>query len=178
MAKPKLIDPAALDMTARAVSRELLRSLNPHRHEMALMHEIISLDQSTHVVVGLCLTTPEAFWARGHMPGFPLMPGVLQLEAAAQLCAFYYKYNSGNHDVLLGLGGFDEVRFRGIVRPGDILMVVAKAIKLDRRTHIFETQGFVGSQMCFEARVMGVPLPGNDQVKYEPYDGEPIGPGA
>ena len=69
---------------------------------------------------------PDEFWVRGHMPGFPLLPGVLMCEAAAQLGAYYLcAYRPFDGD-FLGFGGMDNVRFRGKVSPGDRLVLIAK----------------------------------------------------
>ena len=53
----------------------------------------------------------------------------------------------------------EDVRFRGPVRPGDRLVLVSKALKVNRRQTVFETQGFVGNNMVYHGRIIGVPLP-------------------
>jgi 3-hydroxyacyl-[acyl-carrier-protein] dehydratase len=52
----------------------------------------------------------------------------------------------------------EDVRFRGIVRPGDRLVLVGKVMKLHRRQTIFDVQGFVGTTMVFHANIIGVPM--------------------
>ena len=100
----------------------------------------------------------DEFWARGHMPGYPLLPGVLMCEAAAQLCAYYtFKHGLLQGD-FIGFGGLENVRFRSPVRPGDRLVLIGKATRLHRRQTIFNVQGFVGSTMVFHADIIGVPL--------------------
>ncbi|HEU5116941.1 MAG TPA: beta-hydroxyacyl-ACP dehydratase, partial [Isosphaeraceae bacterium] len=97
-------------------------------------------------------------WIRGHMPGYPLMPGVLMCEAAAQLCAFYCYIIKMVEDGFLGFGGMEDVRFRGRVKPGDRLLIVGKAERIKRRQTIFDVQGFVGTNMVFHGKIIGVPL--------------------
>ena len=101
----------------------------------------------------------DEFWVRGHMPDYPLLPGVLMCEAAAQLCCYYNVDQKVNDPgVLLGLGGIEDTRFHRPVRPGDRLVLVGKATRLNRRQTVFNVQGFVGPRMAFHADVIGVPL--------------------
>ena len=58
----------------------------------------------------------------------------------------------------IGFGGMENVRFRGVVRPGDRLVLVAKGVKLHRRKTIFNVQGFVGPVMVFHGDIIGVPM--------------------
>src|ERR1039458_384670 len=67
----------------------------------------------------------EEFWIRGHIPGRPLMPGVIMIEAAAQMCSLYFSLVSAM-DKFIGFGGVDEVKFRGQVVPGDKLQFACR----------------------------------------------------
>ncbi len=58
----------------------------------------------------------------------------------------------------LGFGGLENVRFRSPVHPGSRLILVGKALRINRRQCTFNVQGFVGSTMVFEGDIMGVPL--------------------
>ena len=90
----------------------------------------------------------------------PVLPGVLMCEAAAQLCSYYVvtQHVLASPGDVLGFGGLDGVRFRGVVRPGDRLVLVSKGKRLRRQMSIFNVQGFVGPAMVFEGDVIGVPL--------------------
>ena len=83
------------------------------------------------------------------------MPGVMMVEAAAQLCTFYYK-KSISDDRFLGFGGVDKVKFRGTVVPGDKLILIAKNLELRPRRATFDTQGVVDGRIVFEARIIGM----------------------
>ena len=96
---------------------------------------------------------------RGHMPGYALMPGVIMCEAAAQLCSFFCGHVGISGEGFVGFGGMEDVRFRGQVRPGDRLVLVAKATRLHRRQPLFECQGFVEGNMVFHAKIIGVIIP-------------------
>jgi 3-hydroxyacyl-[acyl-carrier-protein] dehydratase len=85
------------------------------------------------------------------------MPGVLMIEAAAQMSSFYYKYVQKDPR-FLGFGGVDGVKFRGQVVPGDRLLLVGKVVEIRNRRAVFDTQGVVGDRLAFEARITGMPI--------------------
>ena len=154
------LDPAKLDLSRVLVDQEGIRRVNPQRFEMEQLTAIVFVDREHHVIAGYKDVRPDEFWTRGHMPDFPLLPGVLMCEAAAQLCSYYTITQGLVQGGFVGFGALDNVRFRGIVRPGDRQLLVAKATRLHRRQTIFSVQAFVGSTMVFHADVMGVPLKG------------------
>ena len=152
-------DPSKLDMNNVVADREAIRAVNPQRFEMEQLTAIVHVDTERELLVGYKDVRPDEFWVRGHMPGAPLMPGVLMCEAAAQLASFYIvKYSGLLRDGFIGFGGIENVRFRAPVRPGDRLVLVAKALKLNRRQCIFDVQGLVGATMVFHAQIIGVPM--------------------
>ena len=153
-----LVDLDGIDTTQVLHDEEAIQRGNPQRHEMRQLSAIVHVDIDSGLIVGLNRTEPDAFWVRGHMPGYPLMPGVLMCETAAQLCSFYCHLIGLNRDGFIGFGGMEDVRFRGQVRPGDVLLMVAKAGRIHRRQTIFETQGFVDRNMVFHGKIIGVPL--------------------
>ena len=151
-------DPSGLDFNRVVADREAIRRVNPQRFEMAQLDAIVYLDPERHLIAGYKDVRPDEFWVRGHMPDYPLLPGVLMCEAAAQMCSFYvvtYKLLRGD---FVGFGGLENVRFRGPVHPGDRLVLVAKGTRMHHRQTIFNVQGFVGTTMVFHADIIGVPL--------------------
>ena len=86
-----LIDLSTLDLNKSIVDIETIRAIIPHRYEMEQLSGIVKFDPEQGIIVGYKDVSPNEFWVRGHIPGRPLMPGVLMLEAAAQLCTYYYK---------------------------------------------------------------------------------------
>ena len=68
------------------------------------------------------------------MPGMPLMPGVIMCEAAAQLSS-YYAVKHKLMDGMMGFGGMEEIRFRGVVRPGDRFVIVTRMLKVAAGNH-------------------------------------------
>lgn len=152
------VDPLSLDLTQRVADIDGIHANNPHRHEMVMLSAITHLDPSRHFIVGFKDLTEDDFWVRGHMPGFPVLPGVLMVEAAAQLSGYYgtsQGYTSGR---LMGLGSIESAKFRRMVKPGERLVLVGHGLRVDRRMIRFHVRGYVGAEMAFETTFVGVPL--------------------
>jgi 3-hydroxyacyl-[acyl-carrier-protein] dehydratase len=153
-----LLNPAQLDLGHIVADQEAIRRANPQRFAMEQLTAIVYIDRDHHLIAGYKDVRDDEFWVSGHMPGYPLLPGVLMCEAAAQLCS-YYMFESGLFKGdLIGLGGLEHVRFRSPVRPGDRLVLIGKAGRVNRRQMPFNVQGFVGGTMVFNADVLGVRL--------------------
>ncbi len=154
-----LVEPASIDDTKVVVDLDGIRRVNPQRYEMEQLSAIIQIDLENKLVIGYKDVTAGEFWVRGHMPDYPLFPGVLMCEAAAQL-ASYLTMRLGIFETgsFIGYGGIEDVRFRGQVKAGDRLILVAKGVRLHRRQTIFESQGFVAGNMVFHGKIIGVPL--------------------
>ena len=154
-----LIDPTTIDTSRVLVDREGIRLGNPQRFEMEQLTAIVLLDPKQHLIIGYKDVAADEFWVRGHMPAYPLMPGVLICEAAAQLSSYYCHAIKLVQGSFIGFGGMEDVRFRGQVKPGDRLLLVSKATRVNRRQTIFDTQGFVDGNMVYHGKIIGVPLP-------------------
>jgi 3-hydroxyacyl-[acyl-carrier-protein] dehydratase len=151
-------DLASVDLTRVLADREAIRKVNPQRFDMEQLDAVVYLNSRDQIIVGYKDVRPDEFWVRGHMPDYPLLPGVLMCEASAQLCCYYSVTQGLVHGDFLGFGGMDNVRFRGQVRPGDRLMLVGKGLKFHRRQIIFNVQGFVAGTMVFHADIIGMSL--------------------
>jgi 3-hydroxyacyl-[acyl-carrier-protein] dehydratase len=158
------MDPERLDLTRVLADQEAIRRVNPQRFEMEQLTAIVYLDRDQHLIAGYKDVRADEFWVRGHMPDYPLLPGALMCEAAAQLCTYYIVSQGLKHGDFVGFGGLENVRFRSPVRPGDRLVLIGKGVRVDPRRTICNVQGFVGKTMVFHADVLGVPL----QRKEEP----------
>lgn len=155
-----LVDPSLLDLDQPIADIEAIRSLNPQRHEMEQLSAILYEDCENFTCAGIKHVSSDEFWVRGHMPGMPLMPGVVMLESAAQLASYF----TLRHDLLgsdmIGFGGLDDVRFRGVVTPGDTLIVMVKLLKVRKgRMIIAAFQGVVGTDLVVEGVLRGIPIP-------------------
>lgn len=164
MAKKQLIlDFSEYDLNNVVADIEKIRSCNPQRYEMEQLTAICYESRETNTCVGYKDLGPDEFWARGHMPGMPLMPGVIMCEAAAQLASYYsHRYKLMDAGIV-GFGGLEEVRFRGVVRPGDRFVIVSRLLKLRRSIMTCEFQCFVNQNLVCEGILKGVALP-TDQI--------------
>ena len=157
MAAEFLLDLTSIDLDGEAVSQEVLDQHLRQTGDMRQLDRVIWLNSDTTSGVGVKLTRPDEFWVPGHIPGRPIFPGVLMIEAAAQLCSFIHTY-SGRATGFLGFTRCEEVVFRGQVPPGSKFFIVAKAIELNRRRFISATQGILDGKLVFEARITGMNL--------------------
>lgn len=136
-----------------------IRRVNPQRHEMEQLTGVVHIDRENDGIVGFKDVSDKEFWIQGHMPGFPLMPGVILCEAAAQLAGFYARKFDLLGGDYLGFGGMNEVRFRSPVFPGCRLVLMARCTKIrPHRRAEFEFQGYVGDRMVFSGEMIGVPI--------------------
>jgi 3-hydroxyacyl-[acyl-carrier-protein] dehydratase len=152
-------DVSAFDLSNPVAGIEDIRAVNPHRFEFEMLTAVVLIDPTRHLIVGYKDAGPDEFWARGHMPGYPLMPGVLMAEAAAQLACYYsVTQRVCPPGALMGLGGIEDAKFHRPVRPGDRLVLVGTGLKVHRRLTRFRTVGYVRNEKVFEASVVGVAL--------------------
>ena len=158
MPPPPFADLSRFDLAHAEFGPEDIRKLNPHRHEMELLTKVFLFRPEERLIVGEVQTSPDDFWVRGHIPGRPLLPGVLMVEAAAQLCSCYWRMAFPESERFFGFAGIENTRFRGTVVPGDQLILLGKAIEVKPRRAICDTQGFIDGAMVFETRIKGMPL--------------------
>lgn len=157
MARALIVDLAAIDLSQTEFGIDAIREVNAQRYEMEQLSGIVRYAPEEDYLVAYKDVTDEEFWVRGHIPGRPLMPGVIMLEAAAQACTFYFKKVTGT-EAFLGFAGMDDVKFRGSVTPGDRLYIIVKNLELRKRRAIFQTQGVLGDKIVFEAVIIGMPV--------------------
>ena len=156
--KPPLVDFSKFDLDKPIATIEDIRKLIPQRFEMEQLTAVCYEDIETHSIVGYKDLTPDEFWCRGHMPGMPLMPGVIMCEAAAQL-ATYHSQKNKLMEGTIGFGGLENVRFRGMVRPGDRFVVMVRLLKVRRVIMTCAFQCYVEEEPVAEGLLKGVALP-------------------
>lgn len=125
------------------MNREELKEYLPHREPMLLVDEIDIKDGICHAKY---LIKEDEFFCRGHFPGNPIVPGVIQCEIMAQSCALFVKDEIKGKTTLYT--GIDKVRFKRPVKPGDMCEVTASLIK--RRGNLFYcvSELKVAGQLC------------------------------
>ena len=158
--KDLILDFSEYDLDHVIADQHEIRRYNLQRYEMEQLTAVVLLDPERQICVGYKDITDEEFWVRGHMPGLPLMPGVMMCEAAAQLSSFYAQKQDLLGTKVLGFGGLDEIRFRDPVLPGDRLVIVTQLLKARRGAMIVcRFQGFVRQSLVVEGIIRGIPLP-------------------
>ncbi len=122
---------------------------------MQQLDGILWYDEKKFLILGYKDVTENEFWVRGHIPGRPLMPGVIMVEAAAQLLSFFVRQIYGV-DAFIGFAGIDSAKFRSIVGPGQRLYLLGHLTKFKRRKYTASIQGVIDGTMVFETVVSGL----------------------
>ncbi len=164
--KDPLIPFSKYDVDVVIADIDKIRTYNPQRHEIEQLTAVVFEDLESKSIVGYVETSMDDFWVRGHMPGLPLMPGVLMCEAAAQLASYFVQKYDMMGCEMMGFGGMDDVRFRGAVRPGDRLVIQCQQKKVRRGAVIVcQFMGFVNENRVVEGVIRGIPLPAEELRK-------------
>ncbi len=114
---------------ALPLDRAGIESIIPHREPFLLIDRITQLVPGEHAA-GEYDVREDAWYLRGHFPGRPIMPGVLQVEALAQVGAVCGLSHPDFRGRLALFAGIDEARFKRIVTPGDTLMLECRIVRL------------------------------------------------
>ncbi|MCE9594636.1 MAG: UDP-3-O-acyl-N-acetylglucosamine deacetylase [Planctomycetes bacterium] len=132
--------------------REILRML-PHRYPFLLIDRVIEIEGYQRAVAIKNVTINEPYF-QGHFPDQPLMPGVLQLEAMAQLAGVLLLRKLENTGKLAVLWSIDKVKLRGAVVPGDQLRLEVETVRLKGQTGQVRAVGMVAGRVVCEAQLM------------------------
>lgn len=144
--------------------------LLPHRYPFLLIDRVVSITDppgDTRVgrkTVGIKNVTINEPFFNGHFPGLPIMPGVLQVEAMAQLAALSF-YRPGDEPMDFLIASIKEARFRKPVVPGDVLEITCDIVK-DRGTMMqVETKCRVDGDVVAEATILAFVSPQSKRAK-------------
>jgi 3-hydroxyacyl-[acyl-carrier-protein] dehydratase len=152
-----LFDLTQMDLDGEPLyDKEAICKVNPQRFEMQQLDGILWCDKARQCILGYKDVTPAEFWVRGHIPGRPLMPGVLQIEAAAQLLSFFVTcvYEEPG---FIGFGGIERAKFRAPVEPGCRLYLLGHITQArPGRKYVCDVQGVVARTLVFEAAISGM----------------------
>ena len=124
----------------------------PHRYPFLLVDKIIDVEGDTKIRGVKNVTFNEQFF-QGHFPGTPIMPGVLIVEAMAQVSGLLFAQRLEHTGKLAVLLSMDNVKLRRAVVPGDQLILVAETVRLRRRTAHCQCHALVGDAVAAEAEI-------------------------
>ncbi len=145
---------AATNNIKTTFSSEEIQKLLPHRYPFLLVDKIIDYipEKSAVGVKNVTVNEPQF---QGHFPGRPLMPGVLIVEAMAQVGGIVLKQLPGFEDGLFVFAGIDKVRFRRQVVPGDQLVMTVELLCVkQRRFGKMQARAEVDGQLAAEGELM------------------------
>jgi 3-hydroxyacyl-[acyl-carrier-protein] dehydratase len=136
-------------------TREDIMQVNPQSFEMQQLDGILWYEKEKFIILGYKDVTEDEFWVRGHIPGRPIMPGVIMIEAAAQLLSFFVRKIYGV-DSFIGFASIESARFRTTVEPGQRVYLLGHLIKFKSRKYTAVIQGLVDDTMVFDTVVSGI----------------------
>ena len=156
--KELLISPDLYDLDRPIAGLDVIRLHNRQRYEMEQLTAIVYENADEKTCVGYKDMTENEFWVRGHIPGMPILPGVVICEAAAQLASYFCGKCQMMEGQMMGFAGLEDVKFRGIVRPGDRLVIQAKLLKLRKFLITAQFMAIVGENIVSEGILKGFPM--------------------
>ena len=139
-------------LTRTVIDIRKLSRILPHRYPMLLVDRVVELEGDKRAVGIKNVTFNEPFF-QGHYPGTPIMPGVLVVEAMAQLSGVLIGQGLENVGKLAVLLSLDRVKLRKPVTPGDQLVMEAEAIRIRSRIAHMRCKAYVQGELAAEAEV-------------------------
>ena len=130
-----------------------IKELIPHRYPFLLVDKVVELDPGKKAIGIKNVTVNEPFF-QGHFPSYPLMPGVLIIEAMAQVGAVAMMSMEENRGKLGVFAGIDGVRFKREVRPGDTLRMEVELNSFRRSIGKASASAYVGEELVCSGELM------------------------
>lgn len=133
-----------------------IQKILPHRYPFLLVDKIVELDPRVRIVGVKQVTANEHFFV-GHFPGAPVMPGVLQIEALAQVGAILALREFEDRDAKIPFfSGIENARFRRPVVPGDSLKLEVTALRIGSKVQKMRGVASVDGNVTAEAEIMSI----------------------
>lgn len=130
--------------------QEGVKQLLPHRDPFLWVSRIISCEPGASITAELDVD-PDLPLFKGHFPDYPVLPGVIIMEALAQAASCCLLVEDGKAGSIGFLAGIDEAKFREQVRPGDTIRLEAVITRNSSRMCVAEVKAFKGDKLCAQA---------------------------
>ncbi|MBY0404285.1 MAG: 3-hydroxyacyl-ACP dehydratase FabZ [Cyanobacteria bacterium] len=153
MSSVETMEAPVSDIILPPLSTEEIMQYIPHRYPFLLIDRVTEHVKGKYIVGYKNVTMNEPFF-QGHFPGRPIMPGVLQIEALAQLGGVLIAHMENAQGKLAVFAGIDNVRFRRMVVPGDRLDLRADLTKYRLPIGKSECRATVNGELVLEADLM------------------------
>ncbi len=143
----------SFDFEKAPLDIEDIQKILPHRYPFLFVDKILELEEDKRAV-GIKNVSIDDYFFQGHFPGRPVMPGVLIVEAMAQVAGVLMLSKKENQGKLAYFMSIDNVKFRRTVVPGDQLRLEVEVVRLKSKTGQVHTTAFVDSKVVAEADLM------------------------
>jgi len=158
-----LVDLARFDLSRTVIPKSDIYRVLRHGGTFQLLDGILHFDPQDDVIIGFREVRIDEWWTRDHIPGRPLMPGVLMVEAATQLgCFDFFRRRPEVAVTFVGFAGVDATRFRAPVEPPCRLVLAARGEKArasgTRVLFTYVIQGTVNGKIVFDTSVTGMQM--------------------
>ncbi|GEM02387.1 3-hydroxyacyl-[acyl-carrier-protein] dehydratase [Halolactibacillus halophilus] len=130
-----------------------IKDVIPHRYPFLLIDQVVEIEEGKRVIAKKNVTINEPFF-QGHFPDYPVMPGVLIIEALAQAGAVAMLQKEENKGKIGFLAGIDACRFKRQVIPGDTLMLDVEITRLKGPIGKGKAKATVNGELACEAEIM------------------------
>ena len=130
--------------------RDVIEAVLPHRDPFVWVSRVLECEPGVSGKAELDVS-PDLPLFEGHFPDYPVLPGVIIMEALAQAASFSILVAREAEGALGFFAGIDNAKFRNQVRPGDTLTLEATIVKSSRRLCVAEVKASVGDTVCATA---------------------------
>ncbi|MBN2247550.1 MAG: 3-hydroxyacyl-ACP dehydratase FabZ [Coriobacteriia bacterium] len=135
------------------LDRDAIKAIIPHRDPFLLVDRVLEFEPGVSAVAELDVRE-DAFWVPGHFPGHPVMPGVLIVEAMAQVGAVALLSRPESEGKIAFFAGIDQVRFKRQVTIGDTLTMRVEITRLRGKVGFGDAVALVGSTLACSGQLM------------------------
>ena len=144
---------STIDLTRNMLSRKDIEGFIPHRDIMLMLDGVVWHKPDWTLGVAVKHIRSDEFWTNGHIPGRPILPGVLMVEAGTTRL---HPTTPASKPTSSPASRIENTAFRGMVVPGDTLYFISREVKFSQRRFVADIQGIVDNRLVFESRVTGM----------------------